>query len=204
MMQFHRAGSNWMLCFLCDFSSQQGWVPLKCRESPHNFIYVIPPPTTQADLASLTQYFDPCKLHVLSPSIVGGLPSRAGRWEHIKAGTHMPMLPGTIQGPLICLLNYISSQSRLESPLSPRAIDTLALPRLTRGFVCCGQHSRLSPDGIYYVLCFNIHSVWVEINFSFGPNCLCAVAAQGSAALEPRLPPVLRVHPTLHTAVFYT
>lgn len=79
--------------------------------------------------------------------------------------------------------------SRLESPLSLRAIDTPALPRLTRGFVCCGQHSRLSPDGIYYVLCFNIHSVWVEINFSFGPNCLCALAAQGSTALSLSSPP---------------
>lgn len=85
-------------------------------------------------------------------------------------------------GLLICLLNYISCSSRLESPLSLRAIDTLALPRLTRGFVCCGQHSRLSPVGIYYLLCFNIHSVWVEINFSFGPNCLSTVAAQGSPA----------------------
>ncbi|KAJ4936852.1 hypothetical protein JOQ06_001438, partial [Pogonophryne albipinna] len=39
-----------------------------------------------------------------------------------------------------------SGGPRLESPLSPRAIDMLALPRLTRGFVCCGRHSRLSPD----------------------------------------------------------
>lgn len=100
----------------------------------------------------------------------------------------MPMLPHTIWGLLICLLNYISSRPCLESPLSLRAIDTLALPRLTRGFVCCGQHSGLSPDGIYYVLCFNIHSVWVEINFSFGPNCLCALAAQGSTALSPGSP----------------
>lgn len=121
----------------------------------------------------------PCSLH----QWLAGDQRTDGR-EHIRGGTCMHMLPHTIRGLLICLLNYISSRPRLESPLSPQAIDTLALLRLTRGFVCCGQHSRLSPDGIYYVLCFNIHSVWVEINFSFGPNCLCALAAQGSTALS--------------------
>lgn len=118
----------------------------------------------------------------------------------------MPILPHTISGPLRCLLNYISSWPRLELPLSPWAIDMLALPRLTRSFVCCGQHSRLSPDGIYYVLCFNIHSIWVEINFSFGPNCLCALAAQGSTALRPDSPQYysgLGPHHPPHSCILY-
>ena len=121
---------------------------------------------------------------MFTPSIVGRTASRPTNRTTLKAAPVCQRCHVQSKAFLICLLNYISSRLRLESPLSPRAIDTLALPRLTRGFVCCGRHSRLSPDGIYYVLCFNIHSVWVEINFSFGPNCLCAPAAQGSTALR--------------------
>lgn len=90
--------------------------------------------------------------------------------------------------------------SPVQSPLSLWAIDTLALAGLTRGFVCCGQHSSLSPDGIYCVLCFNIHSVWVEINFSFGPNCLFAPAAQ---ALQPWAPPFQQRRPTAASTQLY-
>lgn len=92
--------------------------------------------------------------------------------------------------------------SPVQSPLSPRAIDTLALAGLTSAFVCCGQHSSLSPDGIYCVLCFNIHSVWVEINFSFAPNCLFAPAAQ---ALQPWAPPFQQRRPAAgtHSCILY-
>lgn len=68
------------------------------------------------------------------------------------------------------------------------AIDWPALPRLTRAPLGRGRHSRLSPDGIYYVLCFNVRSARVEINFSLGPNCLCALAAEGRPALSRRSP----------------
>ena len=146
---------------------------------------------------------------MFTPSVVGRTASRPTNRNTLKAAPVCQRHHVQSKAFLICLLNYISSRLRLESPLSPRAIDTLALPRLTRGFVCCGRHSRLSPDGIYYVLCFNIHSVWVEINFSFGPNCLCALAAQGSTA--PRASASPRCYsgsgparPAPHTAVFYT
>lgn len=129
------------------------------------------------------QYFDPCKLHVHSINCRRAT-NRPTNRNILTVAAVCPRCHIQSKAFLICLLNYISSRPRLESPLSPRAINTLALLRLTRGFVCCGQHSCLSPDGIYYVLCFNIHSVWVEINFSFGPNCLCALAAQGSTALS--------------------
>lgn len=68
------------------------------------------------------------------------------------------------------------------------AIDWPVLPRLTRALVGRRRHSRLSPDGIYYVLCFNVCSARVEINFSLGPNCLCALAAEGRPAPSRRSP----------------
>lgn len=68
------------------------------------------------------------------------------------------------------------------------AIDWPALPRLTRASVGRGRHSRLSPHRIYCVLCFNVCSARVEINFSLGPNCLCALAAEGQPALSCRSP----------------
>lgn len=88
-------------------------------------------------LHQLTQYFDSYKLHVYSINRQGSnTPPTIG--DALKGGTRRPMLPCSILSLLKCLLNYISSRPRLESPLSTRAIDTPALSRLTRGFVCCG------------------------------------------------------------------